>query len=367
MPYGYLTNGIVFAILTLCALAPARRPWLLAEITFVLGLAVNELPQFVGYIVLAATAAFAAQGGLTSPGAWVAFGLNVLVLVGLAPIVVRGLRARTVLERALSTVGIPSIRRRRRWLRILLWPWRTRPAAVRRAANLHYAKDRGALLDVYHRRSRPAGAPVLIHLHGGAFRSGRKSTQAMPLLYQLAARGWVCISANYRLHPAQWPAPLVDAKAVVSWAHRHAHEYGGDSAAVFIAGSSAGGHLAADVALTQGDPPEDESSVVGAIVLGGYFGHTAGAHSSPYDFVRPDAPPFLVVHGTNDNQVPVAQASGFVSALRRAGAPAIVYAELPGTQHGFDLFESVRFASVMDAVISFTAWVREQSNSPTVG
>lgn len=200
----------------------------------------------------------------------------------------------------------------------------------------------------------PWAGAVLIHLHGGFFRIGRKSTQSMPLLHHLAARGWVCISANYRLHPVPWPAALVDAGRVVAWAHRHAQEYGGDPTTVFLAGTSAGGHLAADVALTPGE------DVTAAIVLSAYLGPVANGLSSPYDLVRPDAPPFLVVHGRNDSLVPATQARGFAAALRRAGAQTVVYAELPGAQHGFDRFHSVRFEAIIDAIETFCARVSER-------
>ena len=96
---------------------------------------------------------------------------------------------------------------------------------------------------------------MLIHLHGGAFRSGRKSREARPLLYRLASQGWVCISANYRLSPAAtFPDQLIDVKKVIVWAREHGPEYGADPAVVFVAGSSAGGHLAALAALTPNDP-----------------------------------------------------------------------------------------------------------------
>ncbi|WP_243860223.1 hypothetical protein [Streptomyces sp. BK208] len=67
-------------------------------------------------------------------------------------------------------------------------------------ANLSYGDvGRHNLLDVYH-RSRPKGAPVLIHVHGGHYSGGGKNSQSLPLHYRLASRGWVTISAS-RLKP----------------------------------------------------------------------------------------------------------------------------------------------------------------------
>ena len=75
---------------------------------------------------------------------------------------------------------------------------------VERVANIAYS-DAGAQnrLDLYRNRSRLSRGPTLIHLHGGHFQIGRKNREARPLFYRLASRGWVCISANYRLGPGR--------------------------------------------------------------------------------------------------------------------------------------------------------------------
>jgi acetyl esterase/lipase len=95
------------------------------------------------------------------------------------------------------------LRRRFPLARILFAPFFFRRRDVQRVANIrHGDAGRRNLLDVYRHRSHPSGGPTLIHLHGGAFRMGRKNRQARSLLYRFASQGWVCISANYRLSPA---------------------------------------------------------------------------------------------------------------------------------------------------------------------
>ncbi|MGC5412924.1 alpha/beta hydrolase, partial [Streptomyces sp. DT225] len=90
--------------------------------------------------------------------------------------------------------------RRPPWLRVLFVPVLKRRRDVRRVAGLSYGEaGRRNLLDVYHHRARPQGAPVLIHMHGGGYTGGHKNSQSLPLLYRLASRGWVTISANSRL------------------------------------------------------------------------------------------------------------------------------------------------------------------------
>ena len=93
--------------------------------------------------------------------------------------------------------------------------------------------------------------------------SGRKNSQSLPLIYQLASQGWVCISANYRLSPAaRFPDHLIDAKKVIAWVREHGFEYGADPTTIFLAGNSAGGHMAAMAALTPNDPNSSQVSRV---------------------------------------------------------------------------------------------------------
>jgi acetyl esterase/lipase len=148
----------------------------------------------------------------------------------------------------------------------------------------------------------------------------------------------------------------------------HSDEYGADPTAVFVAGSSAGGHMAAMAALTPNDPAfqpgfEDaDTSVSGAITLYGYLGnyYGQGAGSSPGAYIGADAPPFFVAQGDRDTYSPrfVKIARGFAEKLRSGSSGPVVYAELPGAQHSFDLFHSILFEAVIDGIEDFAAWVR---------
>jgi acetyl esterase/lipase len=223
---------------------------------------------------------------------------------------------------------------------------------------------------VYRRRGQPADGPVLIHFHGGHFRGGRKSWEARPLLHRLARQGWICVSANYRLRQeGRFPNSLVDAKRVVAWARENAAGYGADPGAIVVAGSSAGAHLASMAALTPNDPTfqpgfEDaDTSVAAAVCLYGYYGprDASGAvPSSPVAYVDASAPPFFLAHGDHDTIVPVDQARAFAETLRAHSTNPVVYAELPGAQHGFDLFHSLRCEAVVDGIEAFSAWLRSR-------
>jgi acetyl esterase/lipase len=198
-----------------------------------------------------------------------------------------------------------------------------------------------------------------VFFHGGGFRIGSKNREARSLLSHLGAHGWVGVNANYRLAPAaKWPDSHVDAKRVIAWVRTHAGRYGADPRTIIASGSSAGGHLASMLALTSGDPQfqpgfEDaDTSITAAIGFGGYYGRVAGPGSSPLDRLG-DAPPLMFIHGDNDSSTLVEDTREFVARLRQAGSNQVLYAELPGAQHAFDRWFSLRYSYVVEAVTAF--------------
>ncbi|MGH8969208.1 MAG: alpha/beta hydrolase [Actinomycetes bacterium] len=392
VPIGYLVTATLVALCTLLALAPLRRPWALGRMSWRFAFLLNELPFVAFCYLLASTLLAIGQGDIDSPYGWLALGVAVLAMAGLPAVAWRGLRAGPAVDHALREglgadwrtsidAGMAArLRRRLPVARILFAPFSVRRHDVERLSDIRYGDaGRRNLLDVYRQRSRPSGAPTLVFLHGGGFVSGRKSREARPLIHRLASQGWVCITANYRLSPAaRFPDHLIDAKKVIAWVREHGHEYGADPAVLFVAGSSAGGHMAAMAALTPNDPAfqpgfeRADTSVTAAISLYGYYG-TLDTNprvgplrgdkrppSSPLAYVRPDAPPFFVAHGDLDTYVHVDSARLLVERLRRTSSNPVVYAELPGAQHSFDLFHSIRFETVVDATEAFAAWVRSR-------
>ncbi len=314
--------------------------------------------------------------------------LTVVVVVALAVIVGRALRTRAVVERALrDVVGAgrpaqvdpatgPTGRGRRRWLRILFTPWPVRPRTVTRTRDVAYG-DRGTeqRLDIYRHRSQPEDAPTMIHLHGGGFRQGRKSREARALLFRLAAQGWTCISADYHLSrtpAAGFPTHLIDVKRLLAWARTHGRDHGIDPDGIFVCGSSAGAHLTALAALTANDPvfqpgfEQADTSITAGIGLGGYYGGLDGTDTSPTSPLahHGPVPPFFVIHGANDTYTPPEGARRLVEHLRAQPGAVVAHAELPGGQHAFDLFGSIRFEAVVDGVEAFTSWVRAETLAP---
>ncbi len=288
----------------------------------------------------------------------------------------------------------------------LAMPFRLHDDGVEVLKDIAYESAHGkrGLLDVYRPRDTDlSGAPVLLHVHGGAWSIGDKEHQGIPLMLHMAARGWVCVTINYRLSPRDaFPAHLVDVKRAIAWIRREGAAYGADPNFVAVTGGSAGGHLAALAALTPNDPEyqpgfEDVDTTLQAAVphYGVYdFAGATGTRraeqlrdlflarrvlfkdpgseldaferASPLLRINAGAPPFFVVHGTHDSLVDVDQARQFVEALRGVSQQPVAYAELPGTQHAFDVFPSIRSAHVVRGVdrflrFSYDAWADERS------
>jgi acetyl esterase/lipase len=378
MSPGYTIPVVFWAAATLLALAPVRRPRPLARLSFLIGVVLDEVPHLLLYLMAASTVLTIVDGNDMSPVTWAAVGLAVLTMVGLTVLFRRGLATPRVVTRALTDaqIDVHVDPRRWPWFRILATPFLRRRRDVERVADLQYGPaGRRNRLDVYRHRSRPTGAPVLVHLHGGGYYSGRKNSQSLPLIYRLASQGWVCVSANYRLRPAAGMREhLTDAKQVLAWVHEHGRAYGADPTTLFMSGSSAGAHLTALCALTQNETrfqpgfEAADTSVTAAICLNGWFGgyyDETDFEPQPAEYARSDAPPFLIAHGDLDTDIPVEQARTFSHALREASGNVVVYVELPGAQHAFDLFHSPRFESVIDGIQAFATAVRSARSVPS--
>lgn len=222
---------------------------------------------------------------------------------------------------------------------------------------------------------------------------GDKREQALPLMNHLAAQGWVCVAANYRRSPkVAFPEHLNDLKRAVRWIREHIAEYGGDPDFVVATGGSAGGHLSSMVALTANDPryqsgfEEVDTSMRACVPFYGVYDFTDAfgkhAHAGMRDFIaktvmqkdfeterqafedaspmhraNADAPPFFVIHGSHDSLAPVEEARQFVRILRQRSRAPVVYAEIPGAQHAFEVFHSLRTRHVVEGVDRFLAHV----------
>ena len=385
---GYVLVAALVAWCTWCALAPRRLRPRDGYVRWAFSFIVTELPVVALLFLSATTALVFAVGALDTPIALLVLVVCTGTAVALVVLHWRQRVARVAVadaltaglgegwQGALDAQAARALRRPRLWWLVALIPMRARRRDVVRLADISYG-DAGTrnTLDIYHHRSRPVGSPVLIHLHGGALRRGRKNRQGLPLIYDLAASGWLCISANYRLQPdVGFPEHLIDVKKVIAWARAEGAAYGADTAGVFVAGGSSGAQLAALAALTVDDAAyqpgfeEADTSVSGAIALYGYYGPVSGHRGDPrsgflpVSNLRADAPPFFVAHGDQDSLTSVVEARHFAASLRGVSAKPVVYAELPGAQHGFDTFRSIRSDAAVGAVKAFASWVLSTSS-----
>jgi acetyl esterase/lipase len=325
MPVGLLIPVVLVGWGTACALTCWRRLGGTARIP---ALIANELPFLGAYLLITSTALALAQGDLDSAGGVVVGVLALAVILGLAEVVRRALGADAALHNPTPA--------RRPWQRILVAPLHAFRRDVVRIRNLPYGEGRRRTLDVYHRRDRPSGVPVILHFHGGGFHSGNKRREARPLIGHLVSSGLVCASADYRLRPhVGYDDQLADSLAAIEWVRSHATEYGGDPDRIFLVGSSAGAYLAVD-AVNAG-----AQRIAGIVGRYGYYGDLEAE--------RPQ-PPILVIHGENDLLVSPSRAREFAARMRSAE-----YVELPGAHHNFDLYESIRSSAVSVAVERFIA------------
>jgi acetyl esterase/lipase len=403
----YLGVSVFGLALTLNAYRPLRIE-VASIFTFFSGWLTSELPVHAIVWQAAATVIFAVLGAFHHLAGWSGLGLTLASWVGLANLARQGAQAGGVMDAALDAGLGPDWHRYRdhrvssararpaEWAQLVFAFW-LRDRNVERIRNIDYWGDgiRRHRLDIYRPR-RPVAegpSPVVVYLHGSGWVVGDKREQGLPMMLFLASQGWTCVTANYRLSPrATWPDHLVDAKRAMAWVHRNIASYGGDPDLVVVSGGSAGGQLASLVALTPGDAAfqpgfEGEDTHADACVAfyavydltnrdglrgNGFLWFLERTvfkaklserpelfrDASPMDRITPAAPPFMVIHGSNDSLVPVAEARQFVARLRAGSHEPVVYAELPGAQHAFEVFRSLRTAHAVGAVADFLAWIR---------
>lgn len=241
--------------------------------------------------------------------------------------------------------------------------------------NLEFAEVDGhsLKLDLY-LPAETKNPPLVVFIHGGGWRAGSKDR--CPVTW-LADHGFAVASISYRLtDKAIFPAQVHDCKAAVRWLRAHAKEYGYSTEKIAVAGSSAGGHLAAlmgtsgDVKALEGTVGGnlDQSSRVDAVV--DYYGATdfvlrsktqpsranekgsvvylllgGGADekvelaklASPVTHVSKDDPPFLILHGEKDNKVFLDQSLRIQEVYKQADLPLTLHV-IEGAGHGGEVF-----------------------------
>jgi alpha-L-fucosidase 2 len=187
--------------------------------------------------------------------------------------------------------------------------------------------------------------PTCILVHGGGFTRGDKQMFIKPLFEPLSQAGFTWFTINYRLAPTnRFPANIEDTEAAIRWVKAHANEYKVDPRRVAIIGESAGGHIVSMVGVrAKGEtsvaavvpiyaPHDLELQVRTRNALGPSMTALLGLtelndvackilrDASSTSYLRKDLPPYLLIHGDKDTQVPYEQSVKFQKRMHAIGA-----------------------------------------------
>lgn len=208
----------------------------------------------------------------------------------------------------------------------------------------------------------PGPFRAVLIVHGGGFSRGNKVTYVPPIFQPLTHGGFAWFTIDYRLAPsAHVQDQIDDVMSALAWVHRHAAEYRVDPRRIALLGESAGAYLVDYVAIAA-----PKSTPVAAVVsfygpadmvsqrqgrplpeaMRTFFGVTGDKAAyeenlrklSPFYMIRKDLPPFLLLHGTADEQVPYEQSPRFCEALKAHGNRCELYT-VPGARHGMGQWE----------------------------
>jgi acetyl esterase/lipase len=257
----------------------------------------------------------------------------------------------------------------------------SRSTAIAQVAAANYAADPAQKLEMFvpAGTAPAAGFPLVVFFHGGGWHEGNPHDYHW-IARALAEKGYATALVGYRLNQAgRFPAMLQDSAAGTRWALAHAAQHKVDPSRVVLMGHSAGAYNATMLTLDRqwlGREGVPEGTVKGAVVLAGpadfypfdksssinALGHWPHPQDTqPINFVRADAPPMLLVHGTNDTIVRPRNSIILARKLTEAGVPtrAVLIkgrahiAMVVTLAHPFDYWDH----RVADAVFPFLAKV----------
>ncbi|RIA83207.1 Alpha/Beta hydrolase protein [Glomus cerebriforme] len=253
--------------------------------------------------------------------------------------------------------------------------------------------------------------PIMLFIHGGNWMSMDKLIP-FPQPWYLSSNNWIVCSINYRLAPKNpYPACLIDCKRALRWIKENIVSYGGNPSFIAVSGDSAGGHLAALMALTANDKRYQpgfeyiDTKVQACVGINGIYDVTNKHNvfvpsfiewfalkicgksgdmnekgvwemledASPEVLVKrkgnlnEEIVPFLIIHGDNDQLVNIKSCREFVKTFRiNAPNSKLIFIEFPGAHHGYHFVSSPRTHYSMIAMLRFLNWAYHTSNNITL-
>ena len=239
-------------------------------------------------------------------------------------------------------------------------------AAAELKTDIEFARPAGKplLLDVSVPEGKGPFATVIL-VHGGGFVRGDKQMYVKPLFEPLTKAGFVWFSVNYRMaEEGRYPLAVDDVDTAIRWVKSHAKQYKVDPRRIALLGESAGAHLVASSVVRQAKganvkaavafygphdfeqrardiptPSEGMQKFLGVTELNDE-GMRKLREQSPYTYVKPGLPPFLLIHGTKDPQVPYNQSVRMCEKLKANGDQCELYT-VPDGGHGMGGWEKL--------------------------
>jgi acetyl esterase/lipase len=244
------------------------------------------------------------------------------------------------------------------------------PPGLKEIKNIEYKNINGKSLqmDMYIPDTIRNPAPLLVFIHGGGWRGGKR-TDYLGYLIDFAEKGYITTSVSYRLlSDSCYPACVQDISDAIDWLFQNGDKYGYDTSRIALVGGSAGGHLSMLGAYgwnKEGNIGRDAGNhhIKAVVDIYGPYDLTTEyachhslvttflAHSyeddpqlyalaSPKHYLDERDPPTMILHGTSDTLVPISQSDSLAARLKELGIP-YVYYKIPGWPHAMDIVKRV--------------------------